>query len=124
MWQTKASRPQFLPSWCIVIIRKKSQKCSLDMDNLNPKIIKLQYAVRGPLVIRAGAIAKELASGTSKPFKQVILANLGDAQAMRQPPLTFIRQVVACASYPKLLESNLMPEDVKQRAKDIIKSCA
>lgn len=30
------------------------------MENLNPNMIKLQYAVRGPLVIRAAAIKKEL----------------------------------------------------------------
>ncbi|KAF9791564.1 hypothetical protein SFRURICE_003260 [Spodoptera frugiperda] len=123
MWQSTASRRQFLPSWCIVIIRTKSQG-SLTLENLNPNIIKLQYAVRGPLVIRAAALIKELAGGSSKPFNKVILANVGDAQAMKQPPITFIRQVVACTSYPKLIESGSMPADVKQRAKDILKSCA
>ncbi|XP_035444783.1 alanine aminotransferase 2 isoform X2 [Spodoptera frugiperda] len=123
MWQSTASRRQFLPSWCIVIIRTKSQG-SLTLENLNPNIIKLQYAVRGPLVIRAGALIKELAGGSSKPFNKVILANVGDAQAMKQQPITFIRQVVACASYPNLIKSGSMPADVKQRAKDILKSCA
>ena len=33
--------------------------CSL--DDVNKNVIKLEYAVRGPLVIRAGEIAKELA---------------------------------------------------------------
>ena len=32
--------------------------CSL--DDVNKNVIKLEYAVRGPLVIRAGEIAKEL----------------------------------------------------------------
>lgn len=32
----------------------------LTMENLNPNIIKLQYAVRGPLVTRAAEIEKEL----------------------------------------------------------------
>lgn len=32
----------------------------LTLDNLNPNVIKLEYAVRGPLVIRAAEIDKEL----------------------------------------------------------------
>lgn len=35
------------------------QRC-LELDNLNPNIITLEYAVRGPLVTRAGEIEKEL----------------------------------------------------------------
>lgn len=33
---------------------------ALTMDNLNPHVIALEYAVRGPLVIRAGEIEKEI----------------------------------------------------------------
>lgn len=33
---------------------------TLTMDNLNPNVIVMEYAVRGPLVIRAGEIEKEL----------------------------------------------------------------
>lgn len=32
----------------------------VNIDDVNKNVIKLQYAVRGPLVIRAGEIAKEL----------------------------------------------------------------
>lgn len=32
----------------------------LNVDNLNPNVLKLEYAVRGPLVIRAAEIEKEL----------------------------------------------------------------
>lgn len=35
---------------------------SLNINDMNPNIIKLEYAVRGPLVIRAGEIEKELQS--------------------------------------------------------------
>jgi len=38
---------------------EKRQTC-LTMDNLNPNIKLMEYAVRGPLVIRASAIEKEL----------------------------------------------------------------
>lgn len=32
----------------------------LSLDNINPNVIKMEYAVRGPLVIRAAQIEKEL----------------------------------------------------------------
>lgn len=42
---------------------------------------------------------------------------------MGQQPITFIRQVVACVSYPKFLESPDFPEDVKQHARQFLDSC-
>ncbi|CAH2039111.1 unnamed protein product, partial [Iphiclides podalirius] len=96
---------------------------AVTIENINPNIVKLQYAVRGPLVIRAGEIEKELEKGAEKPFKKVIKANIGDAHAMGQKPITFIRQVLACISYPDLIETVDFPEDVKQRAKDILGGC-
>ncbi|XP_013182511.1 PREDICTED: alanine aminotransferase 1 isoform X1 [Papilio xuthus] len=96
---------------------------AVTIENLNPNIIKLEYAVRGPLVIRAGEIEKELEKGAKKPFKTVIKANIGDAHAMGQTPITFIRQVIACVTYPDLIKNSDFPADVKQRAKDILKAC-
>lgn len=32
----------------------------LTLDSMNPNVIKMEYAVRGPLVIRAGEIEKEI----------------------------------------------------------------
>lgn len=42
---------------------------------------------------------------------------------MGQKPITFIRQVLQCVSYPKALESPDIPADVKQQARDILASC-
>lgn len=33
---------------------------AITMENVNPNIVQLEYAVRGPLVMRATEIAKEL----------------------------------------------------------------
>ena len=33
---------------------------SLTMENLNPRVIEVEYAVRGPIVIRAAEIEKQL----------------------------------------------------------------
>jgi len=56
-------------------------------------------------------------------FKNVIKANIGDAHAMGQRPITFIRQVIACVSLPSLMEGPGIPEDVRQHAADILKGC-
>jgi len=83
----------------------------------------MQYAVRGPLVIRATEIEKELAAGVKKPFDSVIKANIGDAHAMGNKPITFIRQILALVTHPPLLESSEFPEDAKERARTILAGC-
>ncbi|XP_075989498.1 alanine aminotransferase 1-like [Anticarsia gemmatalis] len=98
-------------------------KKALTIENLNPNIVKLEYAVRGPLFLRVTEIEKELANGVKKPFKKVIKANVGDAQAMGQSPITFIRQVIACISYPEVLNSGNFPNDVKERSLEILQAC-
>jgi alanine transaminase len=90
---------------------------------MNPCIKRMEYAVRGPLVIRASEIEKELKEGAKKPFTEVIRANIGDCHAMGQTPITFIRQVLALVSYPVLLDDPRFPTDAKARAKDILSGC-
>ncbi|KAJ8715840.1 hypothetical protein PYW08_013125 [Mythimna loreyi] len=100
-----------------------SQRKTLTLETLNPNIKTLEYAVRGPLVIRAAEIEKELEKGAKKPFKRVIKANIGDAHAMGQQPITFIRQVLACVVNPELIDSGKYPSDVQERAKAILAAC-
>lgn len=100
-----------------------SYQPSLSIDNINPNVKVMEYAVRGPLVIRAGEIEKELEKGVKKPFKEVIKANIGDCHAMGQQPITIIRQVLALVSYPKLLDDPRFPEDAKERARTLLKGC-
>jgi len=96
----------------------------LNVDNINQNIRNLEYAVRGPLVIRAVQLAKEIEAGAIKPFNSVIRANIGDCHAMNQKPLTFYRQMIACASNPKLMETDpSIPSDIKQRVSEILKAC-
>lgn len=96
---------------------------TLKVDDINQNIRRLEYAVRGPLVTRAVQINKELASGVEKPFKSLIRANIGDYQALGQKPITFIRQVVSCAANPKLLSSPDIPNDVKERTRELLSGC-
>ncbi|CAK6974672.1 alanine aminotransferase 2-like isoform X1 [Scomber scombrus] len=95
----------------------------LTIDTMNPTVKKVEYAVRGPIVQRAVELEKELAEGMKKPFTEVIKANIGDAHAMGQQPITFFRQVLALCSYPELLNDNTFPEDAKSRARCILQSC-
>uniref|UniRef100_A0A673XTE8 alanine transaminase n=1 Tax=Salmo trutta TaxID=8032 RepID=A0A673XTE8_SALTR len=95
----------------------------LNMDTMNPNVKRVEYAVRGPIVQRAVQIEKELKEGVEKPFTEVIKANIGDAHAMGQKPITFLRQVVALCAYPDLLEDDKFPEDAKNRARRILQAC-
>ncbi|XP_049454466.1 alanine aminotransferase 2-like isoform X1 [Epinephelus fuscoguttatus] len=95
----------------------------LTIDTMNPTVKKVEYAVRGPIVQRAVELEKELSEGMKKPFAEVIKANIGDAHAMGQQPITFFRQVLALCSYPELLNDNTFPEDAKSRARRILQSC-
>ncbi|KAF2882326.1 hypothetical protein ILUMI_23850 [Ignelater luminosus] len=98
-------------------------KRCLNMEDLNPNVKVMEYAVRGPLVIRAGEIEKELEKGVKKPFTEIIRANIGDCHAMGQIPITFIRQVLALVAYPALLEDPSFPKDAKERACGILGGC-
>uniref|UniRef100_A0A673IVK2 alanine transaminase n=1 Tax=Sinocyclocheilus rhinocerous TaxID=307959 RepID=A0A673IVK2_9TELE len=95
----------------------------LTLDTMNANVKKVDYAVRGPIVQRAVQIEKELKEGVKKPFEEVIKANIGDAHAMGQRPITFFRQVMALCTYPQLLDDNKFPEDAKNRARRILQSC-
>ncbi|XP_060608554.1 alanine aminotransferase 2-like [Ruditapes philippinarum] len=97
----------------------------LSVQNMNPHVKNMEYAVRGPIVIRAGEIEQELAKGVKKPFTEVIRANIGDCHATGQKPITFLRQVVAiCTDPERLMNDPSYPADAKDRARRILDSCA
>ncbi|KAL4704119.1 hypothetical protein ACJJTC_001046 [Scirpophaga incertulas] len=96
---------------------------SITHENINQNLLKVNYAVRGPILDRAEQIERELAKGVSKPFERVIRANIGDCHALGQQPFTFIRQVMALVSCPTLLTSEEFPEDVKDKAREILDDC-
>ncbi|KAI2662498.1 Alanine aminotransferase 2 [Labeo rohita] len=101
----------------------KMRERTLTMETLNPQVKAVEYAVRGPIVIKAGEIERYMEEGGTKPFSEVIKANIGDAHAMGQQPITFLRQVVALCMFPELMDSPSFPEDVKWRARRILEGC-
>jgi len=115
----------------------------LTVDSLNPALLKVEYAVRGELAIKAESLRDKLKQNPadkSLPFDKVISSNIGNPQqkGLNQPPITFIRQVRAnvlliwitpCSSiqiaalmeWPNLakLAPNIFPRDVIERANEL-----
>ncbi|XP_045431837.1 alanine aminotransferase 1 isoform X2 [Pipistrellus kuhlii] len=95
----------------------------LTLDTMNACVKRVEYAVRGPIVLRALELEQELSQGVKKPFTEVIRANIGDAHAMGQKPITFLRQVLALCVHPDLQNSPDFPEDAKRKARSILQAC-
>ena len=80
----------------------------LAVSNVNPHLIKVQYAVRGELAVKAEKyreVLRERPNDHGLPFDRVITANIGNPQqkGLDQPPLTFGRQVCSAFLPPNWL---------------------
>jgi alanine transaminase len=104
----------------------------LNTDNINPHVVKAQYAVRGELAVKSELYRAKIASGDAAdlPFKEVISANIGNPQQLDQKPITFFRQVASLLENPKLLEHpDVLVDalgyktDVIERAKWLLSQC-
>ncbi|TFY80356.1 hypothetical protein EWM64_g3655 [Hericium alpestre] len=96
----------------------------LQVDALNPSILKVQYAVRGELAIKAEEYRERLKEANhGLPFDKVISSNIGNPQqkGLDQAPITFNRQVAALMEWPALAElaPNAFPKDIIARAKEL-----
>jgi len=98
-------------------------------DTMNQNLKKMEYAVRGAVVIAADQINAELAKGTSNsPFDHIIYTNIGNPHSLGQQALTWPRQVIALSDlpdeagvdHPKATE--LFPSDAVERARGIKKA--
>lgn len=94
---------------------------ALSIQSYPEKIIRLEYAVRGKIAIRADEIAQ--GSLEDRPFDKVLQCNIGNPQALGLQPLSYIRETLAMVSCPALLEksdselSNLFRLDNIRRAR-------
>uniref|UniRef100_A0A3B4B3M7 alanine transaminase n=1 Tax=Periophthalmus magnuspinnatus TaxID=409849 RepID=A0A3B4B3M7_9GOBI len=61
--------------------------------------------------------------GVKKPYTELIDVTWGDPQGAGLKPLTFARQVLAACLYPKLLNNERLPADVRQRAEGLLHEC-
>ncbi|XP_055332703.1 alanine aminotransferase 1-like [Paramacrobiotus metropolitanus] len=119
---SRRNNPNLIRSTELREKRRKVQK-TLNIDTINQDIRKMEYAVKGPLVVRAGEIEKEISAGIAKPFETVIRANIGDCHAMGQPKVTYPRQVMALCTHELLFDDPTIPDDAKDHARRILASC-
>ncbi len=84
----------------------------ISLKDINPHLLTAEYAVRGPIVIRA----QEL----EKAGRKIIYCNIGNPQALKQKPMTYIRQILSLMEYPALIEhpqnTDIYPMDIIARA--------
>eukprot|EP00873_Tetraselmis_striata_P002457 jgi/Tetstr1/422721/TSEL_013518.t1 len=96
----------------------------VSVDNINPNLVKAEYAVRGAIVARAGQLAQQLAAGEPLPFDKLVHCNIGNPQQLGQKPISFFRQVLALCDYPELRDqvpAGTFPQDVLDRAEYLLK---
>ena len=88
----------------------------INIKDINTHLIEAQYAVRGKIVIRAQELEAQ--------GKKIIYCNIGNPQALKQKPLTYIRQVLSLLEYPELINNpeiaKIYPADLIKRAKLIM----
>jgi aspartate/methionine/tyrosine aminotransferase len=89
----------------------------ITLESLNPNLLRAQYAVRGPIVQRAQQLEEQGC--------RIIYCNIGNPQALKQKPLSYIRQMLSLLEYPELLEhpatAERFPGDVLARAREILR---
>lgn len=101
---------------------------------MSQNLRRMEYAVRGSVVIAADRINDELkeeqqqhgSSGSRKyPFDKILYTNIGNPQSVGQKPLTWPRQVLALVDLPDEVGVDhpdahlLFPFDAIRRAKEI-----
>ncbi|KAL9304219.1 hypothetical protein ACSQ67_021482 [Phaseolus vulgaris] len=94
-------------------------------QNINPKVLKCEYAVRGEVVTLAQNLQKDLqANPSSHPFDEILYCNIGNPQSLGQAPITFFREVLALSDHPALLDKSetqgLFSADAIERAWQIV----
>lgn len=102
----------------------------ISVKDLNPAIIKAQYAVRGRIALKAEQLRATLQSNPDAKnqlgFDSIINCNIGNPQQLGQKPITFYRQVACLTEYPDLMDkpeaTSLFPKDVIHRARSLLQS--
>ena len=81
----------------------------ITVNDLSRKVLDAQYAVRGKIVIRAQELEAQ--------GKKIIYCNIGNPQALKQKPMTYVREVLSLVEFPELLNS---PENLNGYHKDSV----
>jgi aspartate/methionine/tyrosine aminotransferase len=75
--------------------------------SVNPNIIEMEYAVRGPIPMRAAELAKQ--------GKKTISCNIGNPQALGQKPISFYRQILSLLESPDRIERERKLNDLAKK---------
>lgn len=95
------------------------------VHNINPKVLKCQYAVRGEIVTQAERLQEQLKEKPgSLPYDEILYCNIGNPQSLGQQPITFFREVIALCDHPNILDraetQGLFSADSIERAWQIL----
>jgi aspartate/methionine/tyrosine aminotransferase len=85
-------------------------------EDIAREVRECQYAVRGPIVARAQELERQ--------GRRVVYCNIGNPQSLGQRPMTWIRQVLAIAEYPEILEkvpAGTFPADAVEAARLVLR---
>ena len=50
---------------------------ALDVSNLNPNVLRAEYAVRGAIAVKAQAYAEKMRQGEDLGFESIVQCNIG-----------------------------------------------
>src|SRR5512136_905119 len=78
--------------------------------DLNPDLLRAEYAVRGAITIRAQELEAQ--------GRRIIYCNIGNPQAFVQKPLTYLRQILALLEDPAV--AGRFAADVVRKARHIL----
>lgn len=88
---------------------------------VNPRVLKMEYAVRGPIPQRAAEMERQ--------GRRTIPCNIGNPQALGQRPITFYRQVLSLLEDPDRLTGGAagariagLPDDVIDTARGMLEA--
>lgn len=85
-------------------------------EDIGRHVREAQYAVRGPIVARAQELERQ--------GRKIIYCNIGNPQSLGQRPITWLRQVIAIAEYPEILDGapGAFPADVVEAARRVLRA--
>jgi len=72
--------------------------------DVNRNILEMEYAVRGPIPLRAAELQQQ--------GKSIIFCNIGNPQALGQPPMTYYRQALSLVEDPSKIQRERQLKDL------------
>ena len=102
--------------------KREERKRVLSEDTLGSNIRNAKYAIRGPVLKHARFLMEKKKLGESLKFDKFHRLNIGNPHILGQPPITFVREVIAASLCPKLIDSDSISKDARERASYYIKN--